>query len=169
MQRDPRTATTTTPTGTSAAPARAPFHSPLFGYTITSPEWYGFATTIAWDGTGSPGNGDPFVDTLFKPGQGAFAVSGPTTATLDAFADASNAASGTARSCPPKAEKSTQATIDGAPARIDESHCAGVFALAVYAVRNGRSYTFVTFDQPENEAAVRAGLSSLLAAIRFDP
>ncbi len=44
-----------------------PFQSTLYGYTVTSPDWAFKPATSAWDGTGAPGDGDPFVDTLIGP------------------------------------------------------------------------------------------------------
>ena len=43
----------------------------------------------------------------------------------------------------------------------------GVFVLTAFVVRSCRAYVFSTYGQPENEAAVRAGLCSLLKAISF--
>ena len=92
--------TVTTPPSTTVAPA-GPFRSDLYGYMVTSLDWTGKSATTAWDGTGSPGNGDPTVDFLYGPdNQQAYAFGGPTTATLDEFVAASRAANHAARSVP---------------------------------------------------------------------
>src|SRR5437899_5999167 len=49
---------------TTAPPAGRSFVSTLYGYAVTSPDWTGTTAKTAWDGTGSPGDADPAVDTL---------------------------------------------------------------------------------------------------------
>ena len=48
-------------------------------------------------------------------------------------------------------------------------HCpaGGVFVLTAFVVRGCRASVFFTYDQPENEAAVRTGFGSLVKAISF--
>lgn len=153
-----------TPTATPAGP----FHSALYGYVVTSPDWTGTATTTAWDGTGSPGDGDPFVDLLAGPIPHTFAYGASTTATLAAFAAASRATSATERGCP-KPDTTTRLMIGGAPALLDSGSCNGVFVLTAYVVRAGRADVFVMYDQPGSEAADRAGFDALLKAVSFTP
>jgi hypothetical protein len=83
-------ATRSTATTSTAAPptttttAEQSFESDLYGYSVDS--WTGTSAQTAWDGTGSPGDGDPTVDSLSGPElQRAFAYAGPTKATLKAF------------------------------------------------------------------------------------
>ena len=56
-----------------------------------------------------------------------------------------------------------------APARVHAMHCpaGGVFVLTAFVVRGCRASVFFTYDQPENEAAVRTGFGSLVKAISF--
>ena len=70
-------------TTSSAAPppttttTQQSFVSDLYGYSVES--WTGTSAQTAWDGTGSPGDGDPTVDSLSGPElQRAFAYAGPT-------------------------------------------------------------------------------------------
>ena len=151
---------TATPTG--------PFHSALYGYAVTSPDWTGIAATTAWDGTGSPGDDDPFVDLLTGPIPHTFAYGASTTATLDAFAAASRATGATELGCP-KPDATTKLKIGGAPALLDSGSCNGVFVLTAYVVRAGRADVFVMYDQPGSEAADRAGFEGLLHAVSFTP
>ena len=156
----------TTPS-TTAAPA-GPFRSPLYGYVLTSLDWTGVAATVAWDGKGSPGNGDALVDVLNGPEtEQAYAFGGPTTATLDEFVAASRAANAAERSCPEVPAATRRITVAGEPAIVDEVDC-GVFALSATVLHAGRAYAFFTFDQPGKEAEMRAWFDSLLQAVAFD-
>ncbi len=135
---------------------------------MTSPDWTGIATTTPWDGTGSPGDGDPFVDHLRGPIPHAFAYGASTTSTLHALAVASRAAGAKVRGCP-KPDATTKLKIGGAPALLDSGSCNGVFVLTAYVVRAGRAVVFVMYDQPGSEAADRAGFEGLLNAVSFAP
>jgi hypothetical protein len=159
--------TTTMPPSTTVAPAE-PFRSDLYGYNVTSLDWTGKSATVAWDGTGSPGNGDPTVDFLYGPdNQQAYAFGGPTTATLDEFVAASRAANHAARACPEVPAATSSVAIDGETAIVDEVNC-GVFALSATVMHDGRVYAFFTFDQPGKEAEMRAWFGSLIQAVAFD-
>ncbi|MDX6594119.1 MAG: hypothetical protein QOJ13_3315 [Gaiellales bacterium] len=156
------TASTTTPT-----PASGPFVSTLYGYTVESPDWTGVVATTAWDGTGSPGSGDPTVDRLVGPdSQQAFGVGAPTKATLEKVVAKARATNASARGCP-KPEAIRRTTVANEPAIIDEGHCNGVFVLSAYVIHAGRELVFFTFDQPGKEAAMRAGFRSLLKTLSF--
>jgi hypothetical protein len=75
-------ATTTTPAITEVP--SEPFRSALYGYVVTSLDWRGRSATIAWDGTGSPGDQDPTVDALIGPQEHpVWAMAASTTVTLD--------------------------------------------------------------------------------------
>jgi hypothetical protein len=59
-------------TAQTTATAEQSFVSDLYGYSVDS--WTGTSALTAWDGSGSPGDGDPTVDNLFGPeAQDAFA------------------------------------------------------------------------------------------------
>jgi hypothetical protein len=165
------TTATTSPTTsaaatTTAAPAGQPFTSKLYHYALNSPDWIGTSAQTAWDGTGSPGDGDVTVDSLVGPdSQRAFAFGEPTKATLKKFVAKARATNHKIRpDCPAKPEKTGRTTIGGEPAIVDEVHC-GVFALSAYVIHAGRVYAFFTYDQPGNEAAMRAWFGSLLKTI----
>jgi hypothetical protein len=152
---------------TTVAPVE-PFRSDLYDYIVTSLDWTGKSATKAWDGTGSPGNGDPTVDFLYGPdNEQAYAFGGPTTATLDEFVAAGRAANAKARGCPETPAATASITVGGEPAIVDEVDC-GVFALSATVIRDGRVYAFFTFDQPGKEAEMRTWFHSLLQAITFD-
>lgn len=138
----------------------------LYGYIVTSPAWTGVATTIRWDGTGSPGDGDPFVDTLNGPTPHAFAYGERTKATLDAYAAASLRTNATIHPCPANPDTTTRLTIGGAPALLVSLNC-GVFALTAFVVRAGRAYVFTMYDDPGSEAHDRATFEGLLKAVSF--
>ena len=121
----------------------------------------------AWDGTGSPGDGDPTVDSLSGPElQRAFAYAGPTNDTLKEFVAKGRKANAQLRGCPSKPEKTETTTIDGEPAIIDELHC-GVFALSANTIHDGQVYVFFTYDQPGKEAEMRDWFSALVSAVSF--
>jgi hypothetical protein len=161
------TAGTTATAGTALPPASGLFVSTLYGYTVESPDWTGIVATTAWDGTGSPGSGDPTVDRLVgRDSQQAFGFGAPTKATLQKVAAKARATNAAARGCP-KPEATRRTTIANEPAIIDEGHCAGVFVLSAYLIHAGRELVFFTFDQPGEEAAMRAGFRSLVKTIAF--
>lgn len=155
-------ASATQPTTTTA---RQPFVSDLYGYSIDS--WTGTSAQTAWDGTGSPGDGDPTVDSLSGPeSQRAFAYAGRAKATLKKFVAKSRSTNAQVRGCPEKPEKTESTTIDGEPATIDELHC-GVFALNATTIHDGQVYVFFTYDQPGKEAEMRKWFRSLVKDVSF--
>ena len=169
------TASTAAPT-TSAAPAEPStavaaadsYRSELYGYVVESPDWSGRSASIAWDGKGSPGSGDPTVDILHASDtKQAYAFAGPTTATLDEFVAASREANAAARSCPVTPAETHSVTVADEPAILDEMVC-GVFALSATVIHAGDVYVFFTYDQPGKEAEMRAWFGELLQAVAFD-
>lgn len=158
--------TTISPVTTTVAPAE-PFHSALYQYMVTSLDWRGRSASTAWDGTGSPGNGDPTVDFLYGPNNvQAYAFGGPTTLTLDEFVAAGRAANAVAHSCPVVPDSTASITVGGESAIVDEIDC-GVFAISGTVIHAGRVYAFFTFDQPGKEDEMRAWFGSLLQSIAF--
>ena len=165
------TSATTTPS-TTVAP-NGPYRSALYGYFLTSLDWKGNSATIAWDGTGGPGNDEPDVDLLFGPDpQQAFAFGVPTTATLDEYVAAQRAVKEPDHPCPESPEATASITIAGEPAVLDEMHCpsdgSGVFVLAAFVVHDGRANNFVTYARSGKESEMRAWFGSLLQTISFD-
>jgi hypothetical protein len=166
-------ATDSTTTSSAAAPpttttmAQQRFVSDLYSYSIDSTDWTGTSAQTAWDGTGSPGDGDSTVDSLSGPElQRAFAYAGPTKATLKEFVAKGRRTNAQLRDCPAKPEKTESTTIDGEPAIIDELHC-GVFALSASTIHDGQVYVFFTYDQPGKEAEMRDWFRSLVKAVSF--
>jgi hypothetical protein len=156
----------TSPSTTAAA--GEPFRSAFYGFVLTSPDWTGRSATVAWDGTGSPGNGDPTVDVLRGPdGQQAYAFGGPTTATLDEFVASARTANANTRGCPETPSATERITIAGEPAIVDEVDC-GVFALSATIVHGGEVYAFFTFDQPGKEDEMRSWFRSMLDAVALE-
>ena len=167
----PTTAVTTAPS-TTVAPI-GPFRSAFYGYVVTSLDWKGNSATIAWDGTGGPGNDEPVVDLLYGPDpQQAFAFGVPTSATLDEYVAAQRAVKEPDHPCPEAPEATTSITIGGEPAVLDEMHCpadgSGVFVLAAFVVHVGRATNFVTYARSGKESEMRAWFGSLLQTISFD-
>ena len=160
--------TTTSPSAaqpTTTTTSQEPFVSDLYGYSVDS--WTGESAKTAWDGTGSPGDGDPTVDSLSGPkSQRAFGFAGPAKATLKRIVAKARRTNAQLRGCPSKPEKTESTTIDGEPAIIDELHC-GVFALSATAIHDGHVYVFFTYDQPGKEAAMRAWFRSLVKDVSF--
>jgi hypothetical protein len=170
----PEALATTAPVATqsptpSPTPA-GPFVSSLYGYVVDLPGWTGYAATTAWDGTGAPGNGDPFVDLLTGPHIQAFVAGAPTKDKLDQYVDAMRKVNATVHECPIKPETKTTITIDGAPGRLDSDHCpavGGVFAMSATVVRDGRAYIFSTFGTPDAEATIRSEFDDFLKGVSF--
>ena len=157
---------TTAETTTTATTAEESFASDLYGYSVDS--WTGTSAQTAWDGTGSPGDGDPTVDSLSGPElQRAFAFAGPTKVTLKQYVAKGRKTNAQLRGCPEKPERTESTTIDGERAIIDELHC-GVFALSATAIHDGQVYVFFTYDQPGKEAEMRDWFRSLIKEVSFD-
>jgi hypothetical protein len=162
-------ATTTAATTTTAPPAPKRFESKLYHYAVKSPDWIGTSAQTAWDGTGSPGDGDPTVDYLIGPSSHrVFAYGEPAKTTLKGFVAASRKANAKLRQCRVEPEKTGTTTIGGEPAILDETHCNGVFALTASVIHAGRADVFFTYDQPGKEAAMRTWFRSLLKSVSFD-
>jgi hypothetical protein len=143
--------------------------SDLYGYSLHS--WTGTSAQTAWDGTGSPGDGDPTVDYLFGlEGQDAFAFAGPTKDTLKKVVANFRVTDSKVHPCPVKPEASRRTTIDGEPAIVDEEHCpagGGPFVLQAFTTHAGQLYVFFTYDQPGKEAEMRKWFGSLLQDVSF--
>jgi hypothetical protein len=154
-------------TPTTTASSQGPFVSELYDYSVASSDWTGTSAQEAWDGTGSPGDGDPTVDILVGPeGQRAFAYAGPTKLTLEKFVAKARRTNAEQRACPAKPEKTAMTKIGGERAILDELHC-GVFAISADALHNGEVYVFFTYEQPGNEPAMREWFRSLVKAVSF--
>jgi hypothetical protein len=168
-------ATRSTATTSTAAPptttttAEQSFESDLYGYSVDS--WTGTSAQTAWDGTGSPGDGDPTVDSLSGPElQRAFAFAAPTKDTLKKYVAKFRVADSKVHPCPVKPEASTRTTIAGEQAIVDEEHCpadGGPFVLQAFTTQAGQVYVFFTYDQPGKEAEMRDWFGSLLQAVSF--
>lgn len=161
----------TTHATTTAAPT-GPFQSDFYGYVVNAPHWLGTSATVAWDGTGGPGNDEPVVDLLDGPGlQQAFAFGVPTTATLDEYVAAQRAVKEPDHPCPEGPEATSSIVIGGEPAVLDEMHCppdgSGVFVLAAFVLHDGRAHNFVTFARTGSEVEMRVWFASLLQSITF--
>ena len=168
-------ATDSTSTSSAAVPpttttAQQSFVSDLYGYSVDS--WTGTSAQTAWDGTGSPGDGDPTVDSLSGPElQRAFGFAEPTKDTLKKFVAKFRVADSKVHPCPVKPEASTRTTIAGEPAILFEEHCpagGGPFVLQALTTPAGQVYVFFTYDQPGKEAEMRDWFGSLLQAVSFD-
>jgi hypothetical protein len=88
-----------------------------------------------------------------------------TTDSLKTFADKGRATNATAHPC--KLTATRKATVDGAPAIIDENTCE-VFAMSATIVRDGHAYVFFTYGAASDESGIRTGFESLLKVVAFD-
>ena len=169
---DPTTSTDVATPATPSPSAGQKFVSSLYGYAFKAHGWTGTMASAAWDGTGSPGDGDPVVDILVGPdAQRAFVYGEPTKATLEDSAAASRAANAKVHPCPVNPETTRSVTIDREPAILDQMHCPakdGVFTLTAFVIHAGRAYVFFTYQQPGDEAAMRVWFGSLLKAVSFN-
>jgi hypothetical protein len=154
---------------TTTATSHEPFVSDLYGYSIAS--WTGKSARTAWDGTGSPGDGDPTVDSLTGPdSEWAFGFAKPTKDSLKKFVAKFQVADSKVHPCPVKPEASRRTTISGEPAIVHEEHCPGAggpFVLQAFATHAGHVYVFFTYAPSGNEAAMRDSFGSLLQAVSF--
>jgi hypothetical protein len=164
--------TGSTNTKTTAAPmatAEQSFVSDLYGYSVDS--WTGTSAQTAWDGTGSPGDGDPTVDSLSGPElQRAFGFAEPTQDTLQRFVAKFRVTDSKVHPCAVKPEARSSTTISGEPALVFEEHCpsnSGPFVLQAFTIHGGQVYVFFTYDQPGKEVEMREWFGSLLQDISF--
>jgi hypothetical protein len=165
----PAAAPPTTTAETTTATAQQSFVSDLYGYSVDS--WTGTSAQTAWDGTGSPGDGDPTVDSLSGPKlQRAFGFAEPTKDTLKKFVAKFRMSDSKVHPCPIKPEASTRTTIAGERAIVFEEHCpagGGPFVLQALTTHAGQVYVFFTYDQPGKEAEMREWFGSLRKAVSF--
>jgi len=157
------------PTGSS----QEAFASSHYGYSITSTDWKGAQATTAWDGTGSPGDTDPSVDTLVSAkGQIAWAYGEPTTDTLQKFTATLRKVDATVHPCPVKPETTDTISVGGERAILDDEHCPpgnGAYVILAYVVNSGHGYVFFTFSTPpDTETFTRRWFTSLLKDVSFD-
>ncbi len=167
----PATSGVTVPATTVASPTQ-PFVSASYHYTVRSTDWTGTDAKKVWDGTGSPGNGDPTVDVLDGPhGVEAYAFGEPTGQTLQQFAAAARAAKAKVHPCSAQMPPATTTTVGGAPAVLQQGHCpppGGPFVISATVVHAGRAYLFFTLSiPPGSEAFTRHWFLPLLSEIRF--
>jgi hypothetical protein len=160
----------TPPTSSPTSFLATAFHSTRYGYSLTSTAWTGTEATTTWDGTGSPGDADPTVDTLLGPeGQRAFAYGEPTKLALSSLVEALRKTDATIHPCPITPEATSSPTIGGEPAIVDEEHCpaaGGPFVITAYVIHAGRAYIFFTYSiPPGTEDFTRAWFEPLLRLI----
>jgi len=145
------------------------FVSDLYGYSVDS--WTGTSAQTAWDGTGSPGDGDSAVDSLSGPElQRAFGFAEATKDTLKEFVTKFRVTDSKVHPCAVKPEASRRTTIAGEPAIVFEEHCpagSGPFVLQAFTIHAGQVYVFFTYDQPGKEAEMREWFGSLLQGVSF--
>src|ERR1700752_527720 len=154
---------------TTSSTAGESFVSDLYGYSVDS--WTGTSAQTEWDGTGSPGDGDPTVDSLSGPElQRAFGFAEPTNDALKKFVAKFRVADSKVHPCPAKAQARSRTTIAGETALVFEEHCpagSGPFVLQAFTTHAGQVYVFFTYDQPGKEAEMREWFGSLLQAVSF--
>jgi len=149
-----------------------PFASAHYGYVVTSNEWTGADASKVWDGSGSPGDTDPTVDTLEDPeGHAAFAFGESTDTTLRRYATAFRRTNATVHPCPVQPDRTGSITIGHERAILDEMYCprsGGPFVLTAFVIHSGQVHVFFTYtNEAGNEAPTRSWFGSLLREISF--
>jgi len=117
-----------------------------YGYTEALPAGWRLArqATQRWNGKGSPGNGDPFVD-LFRGPRGvqAWASAAPTKASLAAYTATVIRAAHAGHPCPVRPQTNRAITIGGAPARLLGTQCpagSGFLVQIAVTIRHGTAF-----------------------------
>ena len=163
------TASSTAASSSKTTTVQELFVSDLYGYSVDS--WTGTSAQSAWDGSGSPGDGDLTVDSLYGPElQRAFGFGEATKDTLKEFVAKFRVTDSKVHPCAIKPDASTRTTISGEPAIVFEEHCpagGGPFVLQAFTAHDGQVYVFFTYDQPGKEAEMREWFGSLLQAVSF--
>jgi hypothetical protein len=149
-----------------------------YGYTEMLPTgWRSVRqATQRWNGQGSPGDGDPFVD-LFRGPRGveAWAFSTPTKASLAAYTATVIRASHANHPCPVRPQTNQAITIGGAPARLVGMQCpagSGFLVEIAVTVHHGTAFVFGSqnpfkFGSQNPSNADRAAFRNFLAGIRL--
>ena len=164
----PSPSATAAPTASPSPSPSGPFTSATYGYTVNAPGWTGAQASAAWDGTGSPGDGDPFVDTFAGPRMKAFAVGVATKQKLKALIAAQRKAGEAVHPCSGTPEE-VATSIDGADGELDAVTCetpsGDIFVMTATVIQNGRAFVFVTYGQASNEAVMRDGFATFLEGV----
>jgi len=149
-----------------------------YGYTETFPAGWRLARQAAqrWNGQGSPGDGDPFVD-LFRGPRGveAWASATPTKASLAAYTAMVIRAAHANHPCPAVPQTNQAITIGGAPARLLGMQCApgsGFLVEIAVTVHHGTAFVFGSqnpfkFGSQNPRKADRAAFRNFLDGIRL--
>jgi hypothetical protein len=149
-----------------------------YGYTETLPAGWRSVRQAAqrWNGQGSPGDGDPFVD-LFRGPRGveAWASATSTKASLAAYTATVIRASHANHPCPVRPQTNQAITIGGAPARLLGMQCpagSGFLVEIAVTVRHGTAFVFGSqnpfkFGSQNPRKADRAAFRNFLAGIRL--
>ena len=149
-----------------------------YGYTEALPAGWRLArqATQRWNGKGSPGNGDPFVD-LFRGPRGvqAWASAAPTKASLAAYTATVIRAAHANHPCPVRPQTNQAITIGGAPARLLGMQCApgsGFLVELAVTVHHGTAFVFGSqnpfkFGSQNPQKADRAAFHNFLNGIRL--
>jgi hypothetical protein len=149
-----------------------------YGYTEALPARWRSVRQAAqrWNGQGSPGDGDPFVD-LFRGPRGveAWASATSTKASLAAYTRTVMQASLAVHGCPAVTQTSQAITIGGAPARLLAFQCpagSGFLVEIAVTVHHGTAFVFGSqnpfkFGSQNPRKADRAAFGNFLAGIRL--
>ena len=167
------------PSGPPNGPAAArTVTSRQYGYTEALPGGWRSVRQAAqrWNGQGSPGNGDPFVD-LFRGPRGveAWASAAPTKASLAAYTATVIRAAHANHPCPVRPQTNRAITIGGAPARLLGMQCApgsGFLVEIAVTVHHGTAFVFGSqnpfkFGSQNPRKADRAAFHNFLDGIRL--
>jgi hypothetical protein len=149
-----------------------------YGYTETLPAGWRLARRAAqrWNGQGSPGDGDPFVD-LFRGPRGveAWASATSTKASLAAYTATVIRAAHANHPCPVRPQTNQAITIGGVPARLLGMECApgsGFLVEIAVTVHHGTAFVFGSqnpfkFGSQNPRKADRAAFHNFLDGIRL--
>jgi hypothetical protein len=149
-----------------------------YGYTEALPARWRLLTqaTRPWNGQGSPGNGDPFVDLFGGPrGVEAWASATSTKASLAAYTATVIRAAHANHPCPVRPQTNQAITIGGAPARLLGMQCApgsGFLVELAVTVHHGTAFVFGSqnpfkFGSQNPRKADRAAFRHFLDGIRL--
>ena len=160
--------TGSTTTSKAASPAtstvKQSFVSDLYGYSVDS--WTGTAAQTAWDGTGSPGDGDPTVDSLSGPElQRAFGFAETTSDTLKKFVAKCRKTNSKLPVSVRAGETRTHTIAESRQSSTSPLRCG--FALQASTTHDGEVYVFFTYDQPGKEAEMRDWFRCARKAVSF--
>jgi hypothetical protein len=155
----------------TAKPTPTPreFSSNAYGYGAVFPgAWRPQQATKPWDGTTRIDSTGPYTDQVPIPGSILLFVYGaPTALDLDAYAAKTQADMVSWHACPTVPTAVADVALDGAPGRLHEMTCLGLFVQKLMVVRAGKGLVVNMLAPPARTDEARELLRDVVAQMTW--